>query len=279
MNLKSIFVIAKKEYMDNIRNFWIIIVSFLFALFTILVSYAGSVFTNQWQDLSLTVAGMSGLVQFFISIVGLMLGYSAIVGEIERGSMSSFLSLPVSRLEILLGKFLGLGAVLTTTIIVGFGISGIIIGLNVSNVDYSQYLVFIGGSLLLGLVFLTLGLFLSSIFKRRTTAMGLAIFMWIFFLIIWQFISGALLLASGSISTTNLSIPDWYYSFQIINPVQSYSMFINLNFESVITNQANIESVFGYPSFITTELTLVVLMIWIITLFILSFLIFKRRDI
>jgi len=113
---------------------------------------------------------MSNLVTLLIPIIALMLGYSAINGEIERGSMSSIISLPVSRLEILLGKFFGLGSLLAITIIIGFGFAGIVIGLNVTDVDYLSYLFFILSTVILGLVFLVIALFLSAFFKKRSAA-------------------------------------------------------------------------------------------------------------
>ena len=59
MKIGSIFSITKKEIMDNVRNKWIILISVLFASLTLLVSYAGSIFSQGWQDLGLTVSGMS----------------------------------------------------------------------------------------------------------------------------------------------------------------------------------------------------------------------------
>ena len=230
MSTAVILNIAKKEIMDNIRNKWIIMISLLFTALTVLVSYAGSVFSDGWQDLTITIAGMSAIVQYLISIIALMLGYNAIVGEIEKGSMSSLLLSPAKRIEVLIGKFLGLGSVLSFTILVGFGIAGIIIGLNVSDADYLTYLVFIGTSILMGLVFLSLGLFLSSLFQRRSSAMGGAIFLWFLFSIIWQFIMAGILIASGLLANPeSFDIPDWYYVIQFLNPMGVYGMIINLN--------------------------------------------------
>ena len=169
MITNPIFNIAKKEIMDNIRNKWIILISIIFASLAILVSYAGSM-GQGWQNLVFTVIGMLALVQILIPIIGLMLGYAAIVGEIERGSMNSLLSLPVTRFEIIVGKFLGLGAVLTSTIIFGFGVAGIIIAVNLPSVNYAGYLIFIGATISIGLVFLSLSLLFSSFFKRRTAS-------------------------------------------------------------------------------------------------------------
>ena len=57
-----------------------------------------------------TISGMTELGSFLIPIIAFMLGYATIIGEIERGSMSSLLSLSATRFEIVVGKFLGLGA-------------------------------------------------------------------------------------------------------------------------------------------------------------------------
>ena len=270
--------VAKKEVLDNIRNKWIILITALFTILTLLVSYAGSVFSEGWQDLDVTVGGMSALVQVFISIIGLMLGYSAIVGEIERGSMQSLLSLPAKRFELILGKLLGLGAVLTITIFLGFGIAGIIIGFNVSDVDYGKYLVFIGASILIGLVFLSIGLFLSTIFKKRSTAMGGAIFIWFLFAIIWQFISIALLLVTTTLSVENLDFPDWYFGFQSVNPLQSYAMIVSINIVPT-PSEGDIGSILGYPDFISNEYLITIMLLWIIISIIIGIWQFNRKDV
>lgn len=274
-----IFSIAKKEIMDNIRNKWVIIISFLFAVLTLLVSYAGSLFSEGWQDLGLTVAGMSTLVQYLISIIALILGYVAIIGEIEKGSMSSLLSLPTTRLEILLGKFLGLGAVLTLTILIGFGVAGIVIGINVPEVNYVEYLIFIAASILMGLVFLSLGLFLSCLFKRRSTAMGGAIFVWFLFAIIWMFISAGLLVATVDLTDVqSLSLPDWYYGFQLLNPLGPYGTLVSLNVGSVAAAQEHVTEL-SYPSFYTSEVMILVLIAWLVVPLFLAFWMFKRKDV
>src|SRR6056297_2013204 len=174
---KSVLLIAKKETMDNIRNKWIIFMTGVFAFLTLIISYFES-FGGGWQSVGLTIAGMMSLVQYLIQIIALMLSYGAIVGEIERGSMSAFLSLPVKRFEIILGKFLGLSSVLAVSIIAGFGIAGIIIGINVGEINIGEYIFFLLSSILLGMVFICLGLFASSFFKRRSTSMGMAVFLW-----------------------------------------------------------------------------------------------------
>lgn len=199
MILNSISSIAKKEILDNVRNKWIIVLTIIFASLALVVSYFGSIFSQGWQNFGATISGMMSLVQFLIPIIGLMLGYAAIIGEIEKGSMSSLLSLPVNRLEIILGKFFGLGSIISFTTLIGFGVAGIVIAANVADVNYADYLVFIGATILLGLVFLSLSLFFSSLFKKRSTAMGGAILLWFLFNMILPLVFVGIMIASSGI--------------------------------------------------------------------------------
>ena len=278
MMLNSIFGIAKKEILDNVRNKWIIILTIIFASLTLVVSYFGSIFSQGWQDFGVTISGMMSLVQFLIPIIGLMLGYAAIIGEIEKGSMSSLLSLPINRLEILLGKFLGLGGVLSFTTFIGFGVAGIVIAANVSNVNYADYLAFIGSTILLGLVFVSLALFFSTLFKKRSTAMGGAILLWFLFNMILPLVFVGIMIAS--ISLENIAsggFPDWYYVLELFNPLSVYSALISLNVGPVSTMQGAFSM--SYPSFYSSGLMILLLFIWIVSFLLLAFWRFDRRDI
>ena len=122
-----LFIVAKKEIMDNVRNRWIIIVTIIFSILTIAMSAVGSFYSEGWQDLGVTIGLMMSIVQLLVPIIALMLGYAAIIGEIEKGSMNALLSFSVTRLEVVLGKFLGLGSVLAVSIFVGYSFAGIVL--------------------------------------------------------------------------------------------------------------------------------------------------------
>ena len=274
-----VYTVAKKEIMDNIRNKWIVLISILFASLTLLVSYAGSFFSSGWQDLGFTISAMIFLVQLLISIIGLILGYGAVVVEAEQGSINYLLSLPTTRRDVLIGKFLGLSLVLSIPVAVGFGVAGVIIGANVSNVNYEEYLIFIGASLLTGLVFLSLGMFISCLFKKRSTAMGGAIFTWFFFSIIWRFITVWMFnMAVGSPENlASKGVPDWWYALRLFSPLDTYSTLVSLSVDAVNWNQSDIGAM-SYPSFYTSELMIAVLVMWIVLSLIAALWLFKRKD-
>lgn len=255
MILKDVWSVAKKEFLDNYRNRWVLVLSLIFVVLPLVSSYFSSQLIG-WQDFSLTISNMRIAVEIFIPIIGLMLGYAAIVGEIEMGSLSSVLALPVNREEILLGKFLGLGSVICSTILIGFGISGIIIAVNVPNPDYGVYILYILVSILLGLAFLSVALLFSTIFRQRSTAMGGVIFLWVFFAVFWQlFLRVVLFVISGDI----LSQPSWLRTLDFFNPIAIHSMI-------------------GSPEF-SPYLVVVSLLLWIMFPLIGTGLLFRKKDV
>jgi len=275
MQNNVIISVAKKEIMDNIRNKWIIIVSVIFALLTIASSYYGAAYSKKWSDMGFTIVIIMSMVQYLISIIALILGYGTIIAEVERGSMSSLLSLSATRLEIITGKFLGLASVLSISIFVGFGAAGLIIAANVPNFNFVEYLIFIGASILFGLIFLSISLFFSTIFKRRSTAIGGAVFLWFFFLFILSIIFGIILFSTGS-----TIIPDWYYGLELLNPVSVYSNFVSINVVPISQMMQTVTTTpITYPSFLTNWLLLPLLFLWIIVFFVLAYWRFNKQDI
>ena len=270
-----IILIAKKEIMDCIRNFWIITITAIFVLLTLIESYFGSVFSTGWHDFGATISFMMLSVEWIVPILAFMLGYAAIIGEIERGSMSALLSMPINRVEIVFGKFLGLGGVLSLSILLGFGSAGAIIGIMIPNANYGEYLSFILSTVLYGIVYLSVAIFFSTLFKKRSTALGGAIFLWFFFNMILPLVLLGIAVAGKALpDIINGNVPDWYYVLQLINPTSVYSALVSLNVGLEL-----METVGEYPTFYTTELLVTVLIIWITVFLILTFWRFRRKDI
>jgi len=278
MMMDTIYCVAKKEIMDNVRNKWIIILTIIFAILTLVTSYYGSLYSTGWQDLGGTINGMMSLVQFLVPIIALILGYAAIIGEVERGSMSALLSQPITRLEILLGKFFGLGSILAFTIFIGFGVAGIVIAVNVPDVNFINYLIFVGSTIIIGLVFLSISLFFSTVFKKRTTAIGGAIFLWFLFNMILPMIFVGILLTQIDIQEiaagAEATIPSWFHVVNLINPISVYQTFNTLSIGADI--QGMIPA--SYPEFFSGGLMILLLLLWIIIFQFLAYWRFNKKD-
>ena len=276
----SILYIAKKEIMDNIRNKWFIVITGIFATIAIISSFIGTIGpSGQWMDFKNTITLLMFFVQFIVPIIGLMLGYASITGETERGTMSALLSYPVTRLEIIIGKFIGLGLIIALSIFIGFGFAGIIIGLNVQNLDYGLYMSYIFFTTLLGLVFLAISMFFSSVLKKRSTSMGMSIFTWSFFSFLW----GMLMFGLMFLGNTQPKDAGALFTLNVFSPVQAFLSLVAINIgPSPIPMPSLGLTMFVdyFPEGIynTGVLTLTML-IWIISMLGLAYLTFRIRDI
>ena len=129
------------------------------------------------------MVSLASLGIFLVPLIALLLSFDAIVGEAERGTLLLLLAYPVARWQVVLGKFLGHLAVLVVATLVGYG------GAAAAAVAVRG-----GGgavrpgapsrsssprSVLLGGVFLGLGLLASVWVRERQTAAGVALGIWL----------------------------------------------------------------------------------------------------
>lgn len=191
--------IAAKEFRDRIRNRWVLAVAVVFTAFALVIAYFGAAQQGSvgFRDIDVTIASLVSLVIYLIPLIALILGFDAIVGERERGSLDLLLSLPVTRLEVLLGKYLGLAAALTAATVAGFGSVGLLLATQLPAAALFHYVGFMLSSILLGLAFLALAVLLSTLAADRTRASGAAIAAWFFFVLVFDLILLGALVASG----------------------------------------------------------------------------------
>jgi ABC-type transport system involved in multi-copper enzyme maturation permease subunit len=225
-----------------------------------------------------TVGTVMSISVILIPIIAIMLGYSTIAGEAESGSLYVVLSYPVRRSEVLLGKFIGLGFVIVVSCIIGFGAGGVIIAATVGTGSGFGFLIFIGLTILIGLLYLALTIMASAFSKRKVTALasGIIIFFWA--MIYGMIIMGIYLGTGGSIDdfiSGSIEYPDWLWKSIVLSPGDMYQMASMQAF--------GINQMFGFtidvPEYMSLEFLLGVMLIWTIVPMILAYIFFKRRDI
>lgn len=201
IELAQIKVIAAKEFRDRIRNRWVIAVAVIFTLFALAIAYFGSAQQGEVgvRSIEVTIASLVSLVIYLIPLIALILGYDSIVGERERGSLDLLMSMPITRLELLLGKFLGLSTALTSSTLAGFGLVGLLLAYQIDSSVAYHFGGFMLSAILLGLVFLSLAVMVSVMAKDRARASGAAIAVWFFFVLVYDLtLLGLLVLSGGS---------------------------------------------------------------------------------
>ncbi|MBI1907187.1 MAG: ABC transporter permease [Rhodocyclales bacterium] len=201
MEFRQITTIAGKEFWDRIRNRWVLAVALVFTVFALVIAYFGGAQqgTVGFRSIEFTIASLVSLVIYLVPLIALILGFDAIVGERERGSLDLLLSLPITRFELLLGKFFGLAGALTFSTISGFGLVAVVLSAQLDLAGLFHYFGFMLSSVLLGMVFLSLAVMLSVFAGDRAHASGLAIALWFFFVLVFDLLLlGALVVTGGS---------------------------------------------------------------------------------
>ncbi|AOK47032.1 hypothetical protein WT60_09385 [Burkholderia sp. MSMB617WGS] len=197
----QIRVIAGKEFHDRIRNRWVLAVSLVFAAFTLAISYFGAAAQGAvgFHGIEPLIASLVSLTIYLLPLIALIPGFDALVGERERGTLNLLLSYPLTRTELLVGKYAGLAAALTCATLAGFGAAGAVIAARVPVADWYQYAGFVVSAVLLGWVFLSIAVCASAFCASRTSASGVAIALWFFFVLVYDLLLlGALVLTGGA---------------------------------------------------------------------------------
>jgi Cu-processing system permease protein len=129
-SLRRIAVVAREEYRRALETRWLFVFSMLFALLVLGLSYFGLAQSREvgFQGFARVTLSLMNLVLIIVPLTGLMLGVTSIAGGGE--SLALLLAQPVSRGEVLAGKFLGLAAALGIAQALGFGGGGVVVALN-----------------------------------------------------------------------------------------------------------------------------------------------------
>ncbi|MFC4439091.1 MULTISPECIES: ABC transporter permease [Natrialbaceae] len=162
-------------------------------------------------------------IGFLIPIIGLVVGYQAIVSERESGSIRFLLGLPNTRRDVILGKVLGRTGVVAIPTVIGFVVGAVVIGAlydGFAIVDYLGLLVF---SLIMGLVYVAVAVGISASVSSRAKALAGVLGFFVLFDFLWEFVTMGIYWAlEGSLPGFD-GLPAWYLFVLRLSPGQSLS--------------------------------------------------------
>ncbi len=183
--MNRVALIAEREFADSIRSkrFFFTLAAF-FALFAVnlaFLSTAAAVAKLSISDLFLH--NVMNTVSFLAGILGIALGFSAISGERERGTLKLVLARPVTRDQVLAGKTLGALAVMLLAVELGYLLL-LGIGAAAYNMEVTLDTAIRGGlaSLFIvvyGMVFYAASLLFSSLASKSSQSMVASIAFWL----------------------------------------------------------------------------------------------------
>jgi ABC-type transport system involved in multi-copper enzyme maturation permease subunit len=122
------------------------------------------------------------IFQIVLSLFAILLGYDAVSGEKERGTLKLTLANAVPRSVFILGKLIGSFVTLSLSVLVAIGMGCLllpILGLNLSGDEWLRLSMIILAGLLYFGAFLTLSVFVSSMTRRTSSSFLVLLVLWI----------------------------------------------------------------------------------------------------
>ena len=274
MDRPVLTTIVGRELRAGVRSRWFLLYLRVFLLLSVafsVVAAAGTELTGQ-PGFGRTAAGLLNLMLLMVPLLGLTIGAQALVADRQDGSLDYLLAQPVSPAEVFVGKYLGAALALLLILVFGFGSSAVAMAARGTTGSLSGFLVLVALTLLLGLAMLSVGYLISSGSPQTAAALGLALTLWLGFVIVGD------LGLMGSALVMDLS-PGTLLVASLANPLDAYKLV------AVQTLQASLD-VLGPAGVYATRrfgsalppLLLGLLALWVVVPLPIGYWLFKRTD-
>jgi len=186
MNINNIYKISIKEIKYNISNYWIFLSAFIFTALNFIIIYFSEIITGDYSqtDTRALLLSIIHLQMYLIPLLSFILSYDSILSEKEFGILDLILSYRISFIDILFGKLIGNTIVFIIAFFLGF--LPVIIYLVLLGVSILILIKFLFITFWLSFIFNSFAIYISSVSGNRTTVISLSIFIWLFFIFIYD---------------------------------------------------------------------------------------------
>ncbi|EFW91854.1 ABC-2 type transporter [Haladaptatus paucihalophilus DX253] len=270
--------VARKDFIDSRRSkgLWALIGLYV-ALLALTVYVAPS-------DVSMTnVLRLLALVGIFIiPISALIIAYLAIAGERESGSIKFLLGLPNTRLDLVIGKFVGRSAVVAVGLALAFVIAAVEGSILLASVDIAILAQFFLLFLFFAVTYIAIAVGLSAACASRSRAMASSVGVFFVFNVLWTVpaISPSRALRFIADDTLGVHLSAQIYEFvYLVSPPYAFQRAADLVFTDqqlyyfrVIGQNATV------PFFLEKWFMLVILAAWLVVPLVLGYWRFERAD-
>lgn len=217
-------VFAGREFRDALASRWFVLYTLAFTVLAVAVSLISlsGVGSSGFAGFGRTTAGLLNLIMIVVPLMALTAGAGSIAGERERGTLLFMLAQPISRTQVLLGKFVGLAAALVCSLCIGFGISAAVLAWRTGGIGVGTYAMLVGFTALLALCMLSVGLLISVLSRRSMMATGIGLFAWLALV----FLSDLGIMAGTVLF--KLRVQE-VFGLGVANPLQAFKMAVIIN--------------------------------------------------
>jgi len=188
----AVLLIARQELVLHRRNRWVLLFAIVFASLSLAIAYFGMITSGYsgFQDFIRTSASLINLGGFLLPLFALLLGVFSFMAQ--RAYLEILATQPVSRRQILIGKYHGLLLAVLIAAALGFGLPGVVISIAIGVEGAGSYLMVVLYSCLLAVVFAGVAVLIAVLSGGKPIGLGIAIAVWIFY----ELVYGLLMLAT-----------------------------------------------------------------------------------
>jgi len=279
-------VVARRDFENARRSYLLWGVIGVFSILVFLVTALPGLLSSSPIGGRAAVVLITLPAGVLVPVTAVVASYLAIAGERESGSLKILLSLPPSRRDIVLGKFLGRTAVIGVAIAIAFVIGAVVSVLVYGDLPFAPYLLTMGLTALLGTAFVGLSVGLSAATSTRTRAMAPAIGLVIVLGPLWSGIVAAIQFVADFGLSIQLS-PETVQFLTVFSPASGYGRLFNsvvlpdllggLGVGQIAGSQP--VSTTGAPFFLQDWFVLALLVAWTAVPVVLGYLRFSGSDI
>lgn len=221
----NVLKLAAQEIRAGLRNRWVVATTLLLAALSLSLVLLGSAPTGvvKADPLAVVVVSLASLTIFLVPLIALLLSFDAIVGEQERGTLMLLLSYPVARWQVIVGKALGQTCILGVATLLGYGVAAGALSLSseIGVLAWGAFAAMVLTSIMLGAAFVSMGVLASTIVSERATAAGLAVGVWLFFVLLYDTALLGILVADQGRHVTQNALD----LVLLLNPADVYRIF------------------------------------------------------
>lgn len=267
--------VAKKDLQDATRSKMLWLVSVLLVLLMIVGTYPLGVTTPETVSTADFLNYLNGPIGLLVPLIALLLGYNAVAGESESGSMKLLLSLPHTRRDVILGKLIGRSMVLSISISLGFAVATAVLLAfypQVALIDYVLYGLLI---VVLGITYLSIGIGISAVTNTTAKAGAAMVGVYLLLDILWGWISfGIYSYRYGRDPEFVEQLPTWYPLFDQLSPSGAFTRVMNPLRDEVLNHPVQPND----PFYLSPWFALIILIGWTFLPITLGSYRFQRRD-
>lgn len=273
--------VARKDFQDAIRSRTLLVIASLFVVLPTLVgavyAFVASNGTASGQQATANLLAFVGApLGWLVPLVALLVGYSAIAGERESGSIKLLLSLPHQRRDVVFGKLVGRTLVVATAVVAGFGATALVGLVLFGSLAPVALLGYSGLTVAFAAAYVSIAVGFSAVTPSSSRAAAGAVGAFALFSFVWEGLPRAVhFVLEGSIAPTPGATPAWYSLLSRLSPNNAYDGALEL----VTTGSGQVPAAGGSTTvFASWWFGLLVLCVWIVGPALLGYVRFEAAD-